>query len=175
MKPIARNVSGAVLGLLFILLTALPVSAATGPESSSEAAAARAAMLIEKIRSEPNSEEREKLARLLPNLAASIEPIDLEAQFIDDLAALLIDSNNWVRMGAATSLAALGPPAQRVLPAMNAAARSAFREEYGDNPVIIAETGIHTWGVIAYAAAQLETPDITPRDALYRSLEYVLK
>ena len=58
-------------------------------------------------------------------------------------------------MCAAAAFGNIGAPAARALPVLDAATETAFRKEYGDNPTIIAETGIHTWGMLQYAAIKI--------------------
>lgn len=80
-------------------------------------------------------------------------PADLDPQFIDGIAALLNDSEDDVQMCAAVALSNIGAPAARAIPALEAAAQRAFLKEYGDPPPpFVAESGIHTHGVIGFAA-----------------------
>lgn len=161
-----------LLLLLFLCLAiAIPASASTGPETDSEVAAAKAAFLIRQIPTTPNGRDRADLACQLPHLAKRIGAPDLDARLIDDLVAQLRDPDHWVQMCAASALVAIGLPAQRAVPAVEKAAETAHREEYGDDYATDG-TGIHAWMALAMAAAQLEAPGIAPINAMERAFQY---
>jgi hypothetical protein len=178
MMPIARKVGAVIANVgrsLALLALALPAAAATGPESDSETAAARATVLIGQIPTVPDEGARADMVCQLPRLAGRIDQADLGAHIIDGLVGLLADSSDWVVMCAANALVAIGSPAQRALPAIEEAGKRAFKEEYPDNPAVIVETGFHTWHILAMAAAQLKTPGIETGDAVRNSFVYMVE
>jgi hypothetical protein len=70
------------------------------------------------IHSEASPQGRAKLAESLPTLVRQVSPSEISSTAIDNIADMLGDSEDTVRLWAALALGNIGPPAAREIPAL---------------------------------------------------------
>lgn len=86
--------------------------------------------LIEKIEHETDSNTRTDLASELAKLVSQVRTSDqIDDKVIDDIATLLSDRDDSVRLWVALALGQLGPRANRAVPALERALQEAEAED----------------------------------------------
>jgi uncharacterized protein (DUF2336 family) len=117
-----------LLSGLRILLLSLPMVAVALAQPASESTSPDNSItnvidVIRRIQTEPSPRKRSDLAEQLALLVRQAEPAKFDAKVVDDMAALLDDSEPSVRIWAAGALGNIGPYATRAVPALEKALR----------------------------------------------------
>jgi hypothetical protein len=110
--------------LLFAAVAAAPTLAISGSESrDSEVVSVK--RVVREIEVKPLPRVRSELAQQMSELAEQADPVEFDSELIDDIALLLRDSDESVRMWAALSLGHIGPRAAPAIPALEQALKEA--------------------------------------------------
>jgi HEAT repeats len=114
--------------IVLVLLAASAVAYARATDTPAPAKSGDAMVkieaMIEKIRTERSIDIRMDIAQQLSTLIGHLDHSDLlslDSSVIDDIASLLTDRYDGVRMWAAAALGQIGAPAARAIPALERA------------------------------------------------------
>jgi HEAT repeat protein len=114
--------------VVLVLSAGLAIASAQAADTSAPAksgdAMAKIEAMIEKIRTERSIDIRMDIAQQLSTLIGHLDHSDLlslDSSVIDDIASLLTDRYDGVRMWAAAALGQIGAPAARAIPALERA------------------------------------------------------
>ncbi len=110
--------------LLFVFLAPIAFAAMAAKGAAQPTIDSEIANRVAMIEAAPDTDARIESAAHLAEYIASRGPVEIsniDPPVIDDMAALLNDSDDWVRFYVAASLGFLGPSARRAIPALERA------------------------------------------------------